>query len=187
MLCHRLLYRVWSLKHTPKTFLVMTSFQSKHNLNTMESSVFEQTQQSTSDRLTSAMFAVKMGPSWTQCCGSVTDALKQLPCWFLFSRSESSYFTETLTTFPLVSCYDAVGHNVEDCKQEEANLKWQHKILSQGFTMTVDESEHYSYSEQLSTVHPSDFKFTLTTSCYSISCTTDYGIKLYFTFGIGIL
>lgn len=28
-----------------------------------------------------------------------------------------------LTTPPLVSGYDAVGHNVEDGKQEEANLK----------------------------------------------------------------
>lgn len=28
-----------------------------------------------------------------------------------------------LTTLPLVSGYDEVRHDVEDCKQEEANLK----------------------------------------------------------------
>lgn len=48
----------------------------------------------------------------------------------------------TLTTLPLVSSYDAVGHNVENCEQEEANLKWQEDNLSEGFTMTVDESAH---------------------------------------------
>ncbi len=37
------------------------------------------------------------------------------------------HFIETLTTLSLVSGYDAVGHNVEDREQEEANLKQQHK------------------------------------------------------------
>lgn len=87
------------------------------------------------------MFAVKIGPPRAHfCCVSVTDALNCVPCQILFPRRECKYFT--LTTLPLVSSYDEVGDNVEDCKQEEANLKWQHKNLSQGFTMTEDESLH---------------------------------------------
>lgn len=34
-----------------------------------------------------------------------------------------SYSSDTLTTLPLVSSYDAVGNDVENSKQEEANLK----------------------------------------------------------------
>lgn len=84
-----------------------------------------------------------MGPPWPHfCCVSITDSLNQVTCWFLLPQRERSYFTETLTTLSLVSGYDTIGHDVEDCKQEEANLKRQHKNVSQGFTMTVDESVH---------------------------------------------
>lgn len=38
-------------------------------------------------------------------------------------------FYSTLTTLPLVSGYDAVGHDVKDSKQEEAYLKTTTKVM----------------------------------------------------------
>ena len=52
-------------------------------------------------------------------------------------EGERANSARTLTTLPLVPGYDAVGHNVEDCKQEETNLKRQHKNV-----VTGDESTH---------------------------------------------
>lgn len=38
---------------------------------------------------------------------------------------EGEFLRDTLTALLLVSRYDEVGHDVEDCKQEEADLKRQ--------------------------------------------------------------
>lgn len=54
-------------------------------------------------------------------------------------------FCTALTTLPLVSGYDEVGHDVEDGKQEEANLKQHHKNFNAGFIMTRDESAHWRH------------------------------------------
>lgn len=109
-------------------------------LQTMKGCVCEQTQHNQTDRLTWTKFAVKNGS--TMATFLLSKYYRFIKCWFLLPQLEHSYFTETLTTLSLVSGYDTIGHDVEDCKQEEANLKRQHKNVTQGFTMTVDESVH---------------------------------------------
>lgn len=115
---------MWSLELTPKAFLTVPSFQKTQwrPLSVNKHGITGQT-----DSLLQCLLWKLVHHGTHFCCVSVTDALNKVTCPFLFPQCKHKHFTATPTALPLVSGYDAVGHDVEDREQEEANLKRQNK------------------------------------------------------------